>query len=186
MERVKLTFKFNSSPKSYISHFFQPERPSYGRSKSGLSRLSMLAKSTEDLSHSVKKDKKEKDLEGHDLHDGKRTGSGLLGFKSPFKKGKYWVGYIIYDCFSSTTSVFNCYQWGSWVGSSSAFDSRFGCRSEIFCNMSPLDNDLTLVCRYSLCNSKLSISLSITRLRFEFQTYMCHILLIWLSDDEGC
>ena len=71
--------------------FFQPDRPSYGRSKSGLSRLSMLAKSTEDLAHAVnKKEKKDKDrdMDSHDLNDGKRSSSGILGFKSPFKKGK--------------------------------------------------------------------------------------------------
>ena len=50
----------------------------------------MLAKSTEDI-NSIKKEKKEKDLENNDLHDGKRSGSGLLGgFKSPFKKGTWF------------------------------------------------------------------------------------------------
>lgn len=66
----------------------EPERPSYVRSKSGLSRLSMLAKSTEDINSTVKKDKKDKDFDGSDSHDGKKSGGGLLGFKSPFKKSK--------------------------------------------------------------------------------------------------
>lgn len=61
----------------------------------------MLAKSTEDLAHSVKKEKKEKDLESQDLYDGKRSGSGILGFKSPFKKGK-----LILLLFNNTRNVF--------------------------------------------------------------------------------
>eukprot|EP00111_Clytia_hemisphaerica_P012931 TCONS_00037976-protein len=65
----------------------------------------MLAKSTEDV-NSIKKEKKEKDLENNDLHDGKRAGSGILGgFKSPFKKGKKNNSYNKHSDESETSSI---------------------------------------------------------------------------------
>lgn len=98
--RQKSSGKANSTrPQSVSIDQDEVPRPAFFRSKSGtLSKFSLSTRSTDDLLSTMKKTTKEVELKD----DGKK--SGLLGFKSPFKK-KTHVNYNKHSDESETSSI---------------------------------------------------------------------------------